>query len=483
MWPFSLFSRPKGLAESAAPVFFTNTLSGKKDLFVPLKAGMVSMYSCGPTVYGKQHIGNLKAPLFADLVARTLAASGFHLRRVINITDVGHMVGDADHGEDKMAKGAREANASPKEVADRYTTMFLTDLNLMNIETENVLFPRATEHIPAQIEMIKVLEKKGFTYRAQDGIYFDTSKFPNYGKLGGADKAELLPGARVEKVAGKKSGRDFVLWRDAGPHDLQIWDSPWGRGNPGWHIECSAMSKVLLGNELDIHTGGIDHIPVHHNNEIAQSESANGRPFVRYWMHEAFVNVEDEKISKSLRNDVYLSDITERGLHPLSLRYFFLQAHYRTPLSFSWEAIAAANEALRRLWRLAMEIKKEADGQEDSEIRLRFVSLMRDDLSTPQALAALWDALKTDELSPEQKWALLETAEPYLGLSLTDPPIAMPTETEDLPEHIQALVYERDLARSSKDWQKADELRYQLQERGYRVDDGPSGTLLTKDAE
>ncbi len=392
------------------------------------------------------------------------------------------MVGDTDHGEDKMSKGAREAEKTPAEIAEMYTTLFLEDLVRLGVDTEGIMFPKATEYIGGQIAMVRTLEQEDIAYRAKDGIYFDTSKFRDYGKLGGADKVDMMPGARIEKIPGKRNAKDFVLWRDAGPMDLQVWDSPWGRGNPGWHIECSAMIRAILGIEIDIHTGGMDLIPTHHNNEIAQSESANRRPLARYWVHNGFLNIGEDKISKSLDNTVFVTDVIDKGFHPLALRYFYLQGHYRTPLTFSWDAVAAANEALTRLWRIAAEIKKEADGVEDSEARSAFVGLMRDDLSTPQAIALLWESLKSDDLSPEQKWGLILAAEPHLGLSLTNPPLKAPTSTEQLPADIQELVLARDLARSSKDFAQADALRYQLQKRGYRVDDGPSGTLLTEDA-
>lgn len=477
MWPFTRRT-PK---DSAAPLYFTNTMTGKADLFMPLKPGVVSMYSCGPTVYSRAHIGNLRAYVFSDTIARVLTQAGLHVRKVINITDVGHLVGDGDHGEDKMAKGAREEHKTPKEIADHYTKLFLEDAAALNIDTTNTLFPRATEYIAQQIAMIKTLEERGFAYKAEDGVYFDTKKFHNYGRLGGANKAELLPGARIEKIKGKRSATDFVLWRDAKKDDLQQWDSPWGRGNPGWHIECSAMIKAVLGDTIDIHTGGMDHIPTHHNNEIAQSEAANDRPLARYWIHEAFLNVNGERIGKSMQNDIYISEIEHKHIDPLALRLLFLQAHYRTPLSFSWESLKAANEALMRLRRLAAAVKRESGAvMEASPERERFVALMRDDLATPQALAVLSKGLRDeDELSPEERWGLVMAADELLGLNLASgeastPPLA------NLPEDIQKMAYERDMARAAKDYYRSDVIRYQLEERGYRVEDSPEGTLLTK---
>lgn len=473
MWPFS---KPKAPA-SVAPLFFTNTLTGTKDLFSPLKAGVVSMYSCGPTVYGPQHIGNLRAALFADVIARVLTQAGYHVRRVINITDVGHLVSDGDEGDDKMNVGALREKKTPAEIADKYTKQYLDDIRALNLDTDDILFPRATKYIENQIAMVKALEEKGLTYSTSEGVYFDTSKYPNYGKLGGIAEVKLMGGARIKMDGGKRNLHDFLLWRSARPHDLQKWSSPWGQGNPGWHIECSAMIRALLGSEIDIHTGGMDHIPVHHNNEIAQSESVNARPLARYWLHEAFITIEGEKISKSLNNTVLLSDITERGLHPLSLRYFYLQASFRTPVSFSWEAITASNAALHKLWSLSREVLEDAKGKVSaSEKQRAVIALLRDDLATPSALALLWETLRDDEIPPAEKLGVLTSAEEVLGLSLLTPPNSIPAE---IPEDIVALAHERDAARESKDYARSDELRIHIQDRGYRVDDGPSGTVVT----
>ncbi|MEJ0053360.1 MAG: cysteine--tRNA ligase [bacterium] len=478
---FSFFSPAKDTntrSPQEANIFFTNTLSGKKERFVPLKPGTASLYSCGPTVYGPQHIGNLRAAVFADTIGRTLLFAGYHVRRVINITDVGHLVDDADLGEDKMSVGARRDRVSPAEVAERYTKRYLGDIRALNVDTGHIFFPRATEYIKEQIAMIQTLEQKGLVYRLADGAYFDTEKFSRYGALGNIMAVELREGARVKAVAGKKNPHDFVLWRSATARDLQQWDSPWGRGNPGWSIECSAMSRALLGIEIDVHSGGIEHIPVHHNNEIAQSEGASGRTFVRYWLHNAHLMIAGEKISKSLGNTYLLSDVTERGYPPLALRYFFHQAHYRTQLSFSWEALAGAAEALGRLGRIAREVAEESKGKtEKSEARDRFVAAMYDDLATPQALGILWETLRDDDYSAEEKWGLLKDADALLGLRAAEAADLPPAE---LPEEVRELLSGRDEARKAKDFERADELRTELENRGYRVDDGPEGTLLTK---
>lgn len=482
-WLTSLFARESEPARSDAPLFFTNTLSGVKELFSSRKAGEVAMYSCGPTVYSKQHIGNLKAPVFADLVARVLASSGYRVRRVMNITDVGHLVSDADEGEDKMEAGARAEGLSAHEIAARYARLFLEDIKALNIDTNALSFPRATDYIKEQIAMIRTLEEKGYTYKTKDGVYFDTSRFPAYGALshsGTALREEALAeiGRRIAGNPEKKHPADFALWKFSprGVVRQQEWSSPWGTGFPGWHIECSAMAKALLGPELDIHTGGIDHIPVHHANEIAQSESANGKPLSRFWMHEAFINLGEEKIAKSSGNAVYLSDITERGYDPLALRYLFLQAHYRSPISFSWDALAAANEALGRLTRLSRKICEEAKGRmRQSDASRRMIALLRDDLATPAALALLWQTVKDEDMGREEQLAVIDAAESVLGLSLLSP-----EQEVQVPMHIQALVDERDLARTKGDFAKSDALRIHIEHGGYHVEDGPSGTIVTR---
>lgn len=482
-WLISLFARESEPAESRAPLFFTNTLSGKKEAFSSRKAGEVSLYSCGPTVYSKQHIGNLKAPVFADLVARVLTISGYRVRRVMNITDVGHLVSDADEGEDKMEKGARAEGLSAQDIAARYTKMFLEDIKALNLDISAISFPRATDYIKEQIAMVQALEEKGYTYKTSDGVYFDTSRFPSYGSLSHAgtalrEEAFAEIGRRIAGNTEKKHPADFALWKFSprGSHRQQEWNSPWGMGFPGWHIECSAMAKALLGPELDIHTGGIDHIPVHHTNEIAQSESVNGRPLSRFWLHEAFINLGDEKIAKSTGNVIYLSDVIERGYSPLALRYLFLQAHYRSPISFSWEALAAAHEALNRLSRIAHKISAEAKGTlKQSDASRQMIALLRDDLATPAALALLWQCVRDEDMEREEQLAVIDAADSVLGLSLLSP-----VDDVAIPQHIQALIQEREIARKRGDFQKSDALRIHIMEGGYHVEDGPSGAIVTR---
>ncbi len=481
-WIQNLFSaRASEPARSDAPLFLTNTLSGKRDLFTPLKAGSATLYSCGPTVYSRAHIGNLRAYVFADVLARTLSFAGYHVRRVINITDVGHLQGDGDHGEDKMEAGAKQEGQTAQDIAARYTKLFLEDIRLLGVDTDDISFPRATDYIDEQIDIVKKLEEKGYTYKTNDGIYFDTAKYANYGALdhsGAKQKEEAFAeiGRRIADNAEKKHPADFALWKFSprGSRRQQEWSSPWGVGFPGWHIECSAMARALLGQPFDIHTGGMDHIPVHHTNEIAQSEAAFEKPLARFWMHGAFLTIDNRKVSKSAGDDIYLSDITARRLSPLSLRYLFLQAHYRSPLSFSWESLEASNEALSRLTRLARTIKHEAKGRlQQSDASRRMIALLRDDLATPSALALLWETVKDEDMEREEQLAVIDAADAVFGLSLL-------AEEAEVPEHIQALVRERDIARVSKDFSKSDALRIHIESSGYHVEDGPSGTIVTR---
>lgn len=476
MWPF------RKIHPHLPIPAFTNTLSGQKEVFVPHRLGKATIYSCGPTVYGPIQIGNLRAFVTSDLVARTLLLAGYNVRRVMNITDVGHLVDDADIGEDKIAVGAKREQKTPLQIADQYTALFLKHIKALGIDTPRITFPRATAYIKEDVEMIRTLERRGYTYRTADGVYFDTTKFEGYGMLGNRTEETIQAGARVP-MGEKRSPRDFVLWRFAKPHDLQKWDSPWGEGNPGWSIECSVMASSLLGSQIDIHTGGEDLASVHHNNEIAQSEGASGKhPFVRYWLHNAFLTMDGEKLSKSKGNSFTLEDIEARGFHPLALRYLFLQAHYRSPLSFSWEALESAQDALLKLWRHARTLQEKVKSKNHfspNEIKLR--TLLYDDVGTPQGLAFLWNTLNDPALPVEEKWSLMRTADSVFGLSLTHPPEGEKTfTTDELPEEIKEVAKRRVKARAEGDFSTSDELRIHLQERGYRVEDTPSGPTYTK---
>lgn len=482
-WLIRIFKREKKIVQRIPQVFFTNTLSGTKELFISQRPGIVLMYSCGPTVYGPAQIGNLRAYVFSDTLARTLIAAGYTVHRVINITDFGHLVSDGDEGEDKMTKGLRREGMeltleNMRTLAERYTTLFIDDLEMLNIDIKNIRFPRASDYIAEQIALIHTLEQKGYAYRTKDGVYFDTARFPNYGRLGGMTVNTEQTKSRLGSHTEKHSAADFVLWKR--DHKLG-WESPWGLGFPGWHIECSAMSRSLLGQEIDIHTGGEDHIAIHHNNEIAQSESASGRTFVHYWMHNAFLTMGGEKASKSLGNSALLSDVMAKGFHPLAYRYFLLQAHYRTPLSFSWDALAGAANALDRLWKLSRDIALESKQKEEpSEARIRFLAAMRDDLATPQALGILWESLRSEEYSPEEKWGLLKDAETHFGLFITTPPIVATLTNANTPDDIKEMLANREKARLEKNFNEADRIRKDIENSGYRVDDGPNGPVLTR---
>ncbi|GMQ95219.1 MAG: cysteine--tRNA ligase [Patescibacteria group bacterium] len=463
-----------------------NTASRKKETFIPLKKGVVSMYNCGPTVYKSAHIGNLRAYVFANTLRRALEWNGYTVKQVINITDVGHLISDQDAGEDKMEKSARLEGKTAQEIAGFYTAEFLENLRVLNIDTKRIIFPKATENIAEQIELIKTLEKKGFTYRTRDGIYFDTSRFKEYGVLARLDTQGLREGARVEKNPEKKNVTDFALWKFSreGERRQQEWDSPWSVGFPGWHIECSAMSQKYLGNHFDIHTGGIDHIPIHHTNEIAQSETATGEKFVNYWMHSGFVNIAERKMAKSEENFVTLAALTEKGFSPLAYRYWLLTAHYRTTVHFTWEALEGSQTALEKLYEHFLEYKKKRTFRRRvfsflkpriSQIyREQFQTAINNDLDTPKVIAVMWDLVKDTSISTEEKYGTMLDFDRVLGLGLAD------TKTKEIPEEILVLVKERELFRQEKDWQKSDELRNRIHQKGFEVLDAEEGPNVRK---
>lgn len=394
------------------------------------------MYNCGPTVYGIQHIGNLSMFVFTDILKRTLEYHNFKVKQVINFTDFGHLTSDADEGEDKMGRGLKNEGLTftlenMNLLGRKYSQIFLEDLAKLNINTSEITFPYASEYVIDQIELIKILEEKGFTYNADDGVYFDISKFPGYGKLGGLSESGSQ--ARVSQNTQKRNSRDFALWKfnaDLG------WNSPWGQGFPGWHIECSAMIIKILGEQIDIHTGGIEHIPVHHNNEIAQSEAATGKaPFVKYWLHRAHLQISGEKIAKSEGNVIYLADIIEKGFSPLAFRYFLLLSHYRTPTNFSWKALEAAQNAHNKLKKFVSDLpagkaglpagglpRPSGGGIVDENYKEKFKVKLENDLNTPQALAVVWGLVKDKNISPENKLATLIDFDKVLGLGLESPP-------------------------------------------------------------
>jgi cysteinyl-tRNA synthetase len=490
MLPF-LFSGFTDPTEGAKPpLFLYNTLSRTKESFTPLHADHVRMYNCGPTVYDYAHIGNLRSYVFADTLRRVLLLNGYKVMQVVNITDVGHLTSDADDGDDKMTVALKREGKpltveSMREVADTYTTAFLDDLTALNIRTPSAL-PRASEHITADVALIETLMQKEYAYETSDGVYFDTARFEGYGKLGGIDVEKLQEGARVTRNEEKRNPSDFALWKK---NPNLGWESPWGRGFPGWHIECSAMAMEYLGKELDIHTGGIDHIGTHHNNEIAQSEAATGRPFARFWMHNAHILVEGTKFSKSLGNTIQLRQLQNHGFSPLAYRYWLLTGHYRTPMSFSFTALDGTQTALRRLHRYFVEDLPPQNGNKDEVYVHRFLETINDDLDTPKAIALAWELVKDSAVTAGDKRATLLHFDKALGLGLTElvksgkEQVSLEVATTDLsglPEEVRVCVENREKARNEKNWQRADELRTELSAHGYEVLDTAEGPKVRK---
>ncbi|MCU0558588.1 MAG: cysteine--tRNA ligase [Desulfobacterales bacterium] len=462
------------------PLYVYNTLTRAKEQFRPIRPGEAGLYTCGPTVYNFAHIGNLRTYLFEDILKRILAYNGFRVRHVMNITDVGHLTGDRDMGEDKMEKGARREGRSAWDIAEFYTRAFRQDIARLNI-SEPDIWCKATDSIPEQIELIRVLEEKGYTYRTRDGIYFDTAKFPGYARLSNQNLDALREGARVERNPEKRSATDFALWKLSPPGATRQmeWGSPWGVGFPGWHIECSAMSMKFLGEQLDIHCGGVDHIDIHHTNEIAQSEAATGRPFFNYWMHGAFLNIlGGKKMAKSEENFLTLENaFVKRGISPLVYRFASFQTHYRKPMEYSEESIQAAKNGLEHLCNQVREVAKGADassGVVSPEFREKFLEAVNDDLNMPRAMAVIQEMLKSG-LAAGDKHATVIDFDRVLGLSLVQ--AAAP---QQLPANVEALVEARRRARESKDWAASDRLRDEIQALGYTVKDGRDGTEIVK---
>ena len=457
-----------------------NTATRRKQLFEPLEPGHVRMYSCGPTVYAPQHIGNMRPYVFADLLKRTLLAEGYEVTHVINVTDVGHLSDDADLGEDKMEAAARRSGRSAEEIATQYTQEWIADVQRLGCLAPEVLC-RASEHIPEQIALARRLEQGGYTYRLPDGLYFDTARFDRYADFARLDLEGQQGGARIGVVEGKRNAADFALWKFAEPgvQRQQEWDSPWGRGFPGWHLECSAMSSKYLGERFDIHTGGEDHIPVHHTNEIAQSECGFGvSPWVRYWLHNAFLEMRGVKLSKSKGHTLVLQDLVDAGISPLGYRAFLLQAIYRMPQTFTIEAVRAADRGYQRLLAVAASVRS-AGGEEDASLqagfRARFRDAMRDDLNAPRAMAVVWEVARSSELADADKRALLLDFDEVLGLGLSHAePVGDEAEGGSDPR-IDALVAEREAARAVRDFEAADRIRDALSAEGVQIIDTPEG--------
>ena len=456
-------------------IYFYNTLTKQKDLFKPIEEGKVKIYSCGPTVYKDATIGNMRTNLLNDTLRRVLKYNGYELKHVMNITDVGHLVSDGDEGEDKMLKSAREEHKSPLEIAEHYTKLFFRDLERLNIETPEVVC-KATDHIKEMLEMVQKIMKNGYAYETSTAIYFDVSKLDKYGILSGINLNDQKAGARVEIDPEKRNPYDFALWIKAPANHLMKWDSPWGPSYPGWHIECSAMSTKYLGEEFDIHTGGIDLVPTHHENEVAQNKGACGKNPAHYWIHGEYLLINGGKMSKSLGNTYLIDDIIARGYSPLAYRLFNYSCHYRGKLNFTWEGIESANTSLIRL---REGYQKHLNGNSDisdeiiADMENRFHQAINDDMNMPLALSVVWEAVKYPEKSPKIA-QLLKKFDTVLGIKIDE------VQETKIPQEILDLVEERKQARSDKNWSESDRLRDLIAEKGYIVKDMKDGTEVLK---
>ena len=456
-------------------IYFYNTLTKQKDLFKPIEEGKVKIYSCGPTVYKDATIGNMRTNLLNDTLRRVLKYNGYELKHVMNITDVGHLVSDGDEGEDKMLKSAREEHKSPLEIAEHYTKLFFKDLERLNIETPEVVC-KATDHIKEMLEMVQKIMKNGYAYETSTAIYFDVSKLDKYGILSGINLNDQKAGARVDIDPEKRNPYDFALWIKAPANHLMKWDSPWGLSYPGWHIECSAMSTKYLGEEFDIHTGGVDLVPTHHENEIAQNKGACGKNPAHYWIHGEYLLINGGKMSKSLGNTYLIDDIIARGYSPLAYRLFNYSCHYRGKLNFTWEGIESANTSLIRL---REGYQKHLNGNSDvsdeiiADMENRFHQAINDDMNMPLALSVVWEAVKYPEKSPKIA-QLLKKFDTVLGIKIDE------VQETKIPQEILDLVEERKQARIDKNWSESDRLRDLIAEKGYIVKDTKDGTEVLK---
>lgn len=457
-------------------IYLYNTLTRNKDKFIPIDEKEVRMYSCGPTVYKDATIGNMRTNIFQDVLRRVLRYNGYKLKHAMNITDVGHLVSDADEGEDKMLKSAREEHKSPYEIADYYTKLFFKDLEMLNIETPEIVC-KATDHIKEMLEFVEKLVEKDIAYETSTAIYFDISKLDKYPVLSNLNVEEQKAGARVEIDPEKRNPYDFALWIKAPENHLMKWDSPWGPSYPGWHIECSAMGRKYLGEQFDIHTGGIDLIPTHHENEIAQSKGICGKIPANYWVHGEYLLIDNGKMSKSLGNVYLMKDFIERGYNPIVYKLFSYSCHYRNKLNFTWDGIEAASKSLERLkngYQMHLQGKDEVEDKTVEEYEEKFHKAINDDLNMPLAMGTVWEVVRNEKKSPKLAELLLKF-DTVLGVE-----IDKQEEQEEIPQEILDLVEQRTQARKNKDWAKSDELRDLIQSKGYEIKDSKEGTEVKR---
>lgn len=464
-----------------------NTLGHSMQEFVPLRPGKIGFYGCGPTVYNYAHIGNLRTYIFEDILVRTLQRFGYEVTHVMNVTDVGHLSGDDDTGEDKMVRTAKERGESVLQIAKFYTDAFFTDTERLGIARPTVVC-KATEHVQDMIDLISRIETNGYTYMAGGNLYFDVTKFSTYGELANLRMDDLRAGARIEVDENKKNPHDFVLWFTKSKFENQalVWDSPWGRGYPGWHIECSAMSMKYLGESFDIHAGGIDHVPVHHTNEIAQSEAATGKKWVNYWLHAEFLIMDKGKMSKSKGGFVTLQSLIEAGIDPLDYRYFCLSGHYRSQLTFSWEAMEQAKASRKALVEKFLDLKEKVSGQQlpaltelvsgAAERLARFDESLADDLAAPRALAELWQLLRDPQVPAAHALAAALDMDQVLGMGLAAAQKSESSLDAETVSRIEGLILERAAAKKAKNWASADAIRATLKGMGVALEDGAAGT-------
>lgn len=465
---------------------FYNTLSKEKEKFVPIEKNKVRMYSCGPTVYSYAHIGNFRTYVFVDTLRRVIKYNGFELKHVMNITDVGHLESDADEGEDKMEKAARKENRDPYEIAKFYTDAFLKDMDRLNIQRPEII-TKATDNIEQMIEYVQEIIKNGYAYETSKGIYFDISKLDKYPVLSNRCLEDQIAGARVDVDPEKKNPYDFALWIKAPENHIMKWESPWGLSYPGWHLECSTMGRRFLGEVFDIHTGGVDHIPTHHENEIAQAKGATGKIPARIWMHCEYLLVDNGKMSKSLGNTYTISQLQEKGIAPLAFRLFCFTSHYRNKLNFTFEGAYGAQKALERLYDGYVKNTNGTDIVEESvikEYKDKFDNFVNDDMNIPGAMSVVWEVVRNAKKSSQFSKLLLEF-DKVLGLDIINSEKYLEefknSQAEELPDEIKELVEQRKQARANKDWNKSDELRDLIISKGYSIKDTKDGIIVKKE--